>query len=199
MDGQILQTKSMFFYLIIPSPHLNGGSSSTRPYFSAVISFCDIADCIRWCIMLFSSISIGFWIPSLDLSVARSINQGALRRETFWLLRRKGNLFKFCVFLQHPMYFIQTPHQAWTGGQQETYRSVLFHQSYLLKQELTTDNLHQAGKAGPCRVLGLAQAASKSQQGSTGAREAVAAAVGEKRKTFVIPVDSLSLAVPGEI
>lgn len=93
------------------------------------------------------------------------------------------------------MHFIQFPHQAWTGGRQETYRSVLFHQSYLLKQELTTDNPHQAGKA----ALGLAQAASKSQQGSTGAREVVAAAVGEKRKTFVIPVDSLSLAAPGEI
>lgn len=50
----------MFFYLIIPLPHLNEGSSSSRPYFSAVTLLRDIADCIRGYIMLFSSVPIGF-------------------------------------------------------------------------------------------------------------------------------------------
>lgn len=85
MDGQIFQTKSMFFYLIIPLPHLNEGSSSSRPYFSAVISLHDIADCIRWYIMLFSSLSIGFYaFPSLICQLPDQLIKGLLGEKHFY-------------------------------------------------------------------------------------------------------------------
>lgn len=88
--------------------------------------------------MVHNAIFIPFyWIlclPVLDLSIAGSINQGTLRGETFLLLRRKGNSFKFCIFLQHPTSIINSPHQAWRGGQR-IYRQICGHPSYLQKQK----------------------------------------------------------------
>lgn len=113
MDGQILQTKSMFFYLIIPSPHLNEGSSSTRLYFSAVISSCDIADCIRWCIIaVFLHFNWILWIPILDLSIAGSINQGFLAEKRFCYWEGRGihlNSASSCS-IQHTLFSLPTRH-----------------------------------------------------------------------------------------
>lgn len=85
MDGQIFQTKSMFFYLIILMTHLNEGSSSPRPQFSAVIWLRDIADCIRWYIMLFSSLSIGFYaFPFLICQLPDQLIKGLLGEKHFY-------------------------------------------------------------------------------------------------------------------
>lgn len=85
MDGQIFQTKSMFFHLIIPLPHLNEGSSSLRLYFAAAISLHDIADRIRWYITLFSSVSIEFYaFPSLICQLLDQLIKRLLGEKYFY-------------------------------------------------------------------------------------------------------------------
>lgn len=114
MDDQIFQTKSMFFFLIIPLPHLNEGFSSSRPYFSAVISLRDITACIRWYIMLFSSVSIGFFAsPSQICQLLDQLIKGLLREKHFYYREGMGihlNSLSSCS-IQHLLLSLPTSHR----------------------------------------------------------------------------------------